>query len=325
MRSFRRRLLVFEWLTGGGCWLDCVDPNECSSLLRQGRQMLQSVASDFDRAGFEVVALVDSRIEIEFPTQQIQVCRHDHLQPCLKQECQSSDLMLIIAPESGNRLMACLKWLQPWRDRLLNPSIEFTSLAANKNRLQEFLRRSQVPVPKGVSAELWTREFGDADPGKSWIVKPFDGCGGEGNFLVTTKQFLKREFREYRNSLFRVEEFVDGVSTSVAVASGHQGEMKIFEPVRQYFDDFPIGLFSHCEKEISDELANRALELVGKTLTKLPPCHGFFGLDLILGDEDFVLEINPRITCSYDLLGGVADWFDENFEPTDVASKLRRP
>jgi predicted ATP-grasp superfamily ATP-dependent carboligase len=51
-------------------------------------------------------------------------------------------------------------------------------------------------------------------------------------------------------------------------------------------------------------LAERASLLAERALTALPPARGFVGVDLILGpsahgDDDAVIEINPRVTTSY--------------------------
>ena len=51
---------------------------------------------------------------------------------------------------------------------------------------------------------------------------------------------------------------------------------------------------------------SRAATLAKEVLEYLPPCRGYVGLDLVLGDdpaEDCLIEINPRLTMSYPVLG----------------------
>lgn len=51
-------------------------------------------------------------------------------------------------------------------------------------------------------------------------------------------------------------------------------------------------------------LAERASLLARRALAALPPARGFVGVDLVLGsdangDDDVVIEVNPRVTTSY--------------------------
>lgn len=57
---------------------------------------------------------------------------------------------------------------------------------------------------------------------------------------------------------------------------------------------------------------DRAADLGRRALTAMPATLGYVGVDLILGhlrsgDEDFVIEVNPRITTSYIGLRKIAD------------------
>jgi hypothetical protein len=51
-------------------------------------------------------------------------------------------------------------------------------------------------------------------------------------------------------------------------------------------------------------LAERAEALAARAIAAMPPAVGFVGVDLVLGpapdgSEDYVIEINPRLTTSY--------------------------
>ena len=41
------RVLVFEWLVGGGLLVDAQSLEACSSMFRQGAQMRRAIAEDF--------------------------------------------------------------------------------------------------------------------------------------------------------------------------------------------------------------------------------------------------------------------------------------
>ncbi len=80
----------------------------------------------------------------------------------LSQSAANADLALVIAPETGGRLLRCLHWLPPGRRRTaLNPDLRFTELASDKNALQEFLSDKGVSVPSGGPVH----RFLNSDPG----------------------------------------------------------------------------------------------------------------------------------------------------------------
>ncbi|MFM7741285.1 MAG: hypothetical protein ACKO9H_17950, partial [Planctomycetota bacterium] len=55
------RVLVFEWLVGGGLLVDAQPLEDCSSMFRQGALMRRAIAEDFAAAGCEVLTTTDGR------------------------------------------------------------------------------------------------------------------------------------------------------------------------------------------------------------------------------------------------------------------------
>ena len=63
---------------------------------------------------------------------------------------------------------------------------------------------------------------------------------------------------------------------------------------------------------IAGGLARRATDLAERSFAALPACVGYAGVDMILGrdpsgSEDYVLDVNPRLTTSYLGLRQLAD------------------
>ena len=55
------KVLLFEWLTGGGLWLDNTSPERVGNMLQQGSAMVSAVGLDLAKFA-EVDLLVDSRL-----------------------------------------------------------------------------------------------------------------------------------------------------------------------------------------------------------------------------------------------------------------------
>ena len=55
------KVLLFEWLTGGGLWLDNISPDSVGNMLHQGSAMVSAVGLDLAKFA-EVELLVDSRL-----------------------------------------------------------------------------------------------------------------------------------------------------------------------------------------------------------------------------------------------------------------------
>src|SRR5439155_26160837 len=102
--------------------------------------------------------------------------------------------------------------------RLLGPSSAAVRLASDKLLAHRCLLAAKVPVPdtESVSFASADRRLGDLTP--PFVVKPRDGCGGQGVILVRRRaaagaavELLRRATRR---GDFLVQEFVEGDAAS---------------------------------------------------------------------------------------------------------------
>ena len=326
------QILIFEWLCGGGLWLDQVKPSDASDLLLQGASMLNCVGQEFLDADFRLSTTWDARLDRSLVSGSIvdsatEVNRHSNLPLLLDSLASEADFVLTIAPETDGRLLRTLSWLETHQTKLLNASVEFCDLAGNKNSLQQYLHDSGISVPAGVpghllaanQARLKAIEQERVLPGGPWVLKPVDGCGGVGIRLIENGhrrnailELARRpensELTDVDWSNYRIEEFVSGIPVSVSAIVGNCAT-KLFGPLRQTFSDDPLGTFSNCIDDLPAEISQRATALAESTVAALKDFHplGFIGIDCVIGESDVVVEINPRITMSFSLLRSTAD------------------
>ncbi|MBS0208450.1 MAG: ATP-grasp domain-containing protein [Planctomycetes bacterium] len=303
------QILLFEYLTGGGLWLDGDHPPS-TSWVAEGRAMLQAAAADFVAAGHAVTVLADARREtaIEF-AQLIPVTSAAVLRDRLAELAPRIDWCLVDAPETSGRLLAARQLVESAGGRCLGSSPATITLAGDKHLLAEHLRAKGVPTTSGLrvpAGGAWPTGF----PMPA-VIKPCDGAGSMDVRLIRDRGELSRI--EPPGIDTRIEVFQPGQAASIAFLCGPQGDVSL-EPCAQNLrlascgDDWP-GIeqpFSYLggSLPLPAPLAARARTLGQRAVATLPPRLGYLGVDLILGSandgrDDVVVEVNPRLTTSY--------------------------
>jgi predicted ATP-grasp superfamily ATP-dependent carboligase len=310
------KLLIFEWLAGGGLWIDGEIPDGECSMQQQGLAMLQGLALDLSRAGYELVVPQDSRLNFAetMAGATPRIASAAALRTCLNVQAKACDGIVLIAPEIGGCLAECCRWIEPYQRKLLSPGLAFIELAADKQAIAEFLTSGGVAVPQGRRIHETEICLGEVDFPLPAVIKPVDGAGSE------QVQYIA-DWNEFRRSDWladsRIECFVPGQSVSVSVLCGGSNRV-LLPPTGQIFDAAPIGHYIGTQFPLEPALAERATRLALQTIAALPPTIGYIGIDMILGDSrgrpDCVVDINPRLTMSYLKLREICDF--------NIASKM---
>jgi len=242
----------------------------------EGAAMLGVLRASFERCGYEVVTPGEGDF-------------YDEIQR-LAPGC---DAGLVIAPD--HRLFAYTTLLERLTHNIGCGSLN-AALCANKRRVSEILTRSGIPVPReGITG---TR-----------VLKPEQGCGAQGVRLSQGEPGTG-EF---------AQEFIDGEHLSVSLigsrlvgnaCSYYTGKPPLLLAVnRQHIRIDEEGRFHYLGGETPvhhprhDEIvmtAAKALHVLG--------CQGYCGIDMVLADKPYVVDVNPRITTS---LVGIAACMEE--------------
>jgi predicted ATP-grasp superfamily ATP-dependent carboligase len=299
------KVCVFEWLSGGGCWLDRqtlpgVDA-ERSAILIQGRSMREAFAADLSRAGHEVFVLHDSRLESRSAERIFTsfIASASDLKPVLVDLALQSDAVFLVAPETGGRLLSVCQWFDGLPVSLRSPDADFVELASDKYATSKRLAAHGVPVPMACQfRDVWRLLEGNQIR-FPLVSKPNDGAGSECVKRIASYDELDK-LQAAENLLF--EPFVPGIPASVSVL--HYGEsFELLPATRQLFDAEPFGQYVGAEYPLPPHLAARAADLATRVVRALPPTRGYYGIDMVLGEtshaEDHAIEINPRLTMSY--------------------------
>lgn len=265
--------------------------------------MLLAITQDLLHIGdVEVSILRDQRVQLgEIGAHCTEVANAESTYREFNRLAANCDGTLIIAPEIDNCLWQWTRRAIDLGARLLGPGPSLVEIASNKHRTTELLAKNGVPVPKG---RCWNRR--DPLPDNltfPLVAKPIFGAGCHGVRKVGSQTVLSRHLACFvRETEWRFEEFCAGTAASVSAICSSR-DVWILPPCTQRLND---DLTEYLGGDMIGEpgLVCRAVKLAEQTLSILPEKRGYISLDLqlgrdSLGSEDYVIEVNPRLTTSY--------------------------
>ncbi len=277
-------LFVYEFVSGGG-WQTVFNQRPTASLLAEGRLMRDALIADFENV--ERVANV----------QTLEVSAGEDEREAFYRKANQADWTIVIAPEFRDVLAERHRWVLDAGGRLLGQPERIVTLAAHKDQTARFLLQSDILTPHGITlpagAQL-PRDF--AYPA---VIKPLDGMGSMDVEYIDGPTDIVEPYEADR----RLEVFCPGTAASISYLCGPAGHFALPTSQQLLSDD---GRFSYLGSRwpLPEPLARRARVLGDRVMEKLPDAFSYMGMDLVLGDdphghEDYVIEINPRLTTSY--------------------------
>ena len=301
------RIFLYEFITGGGLLADDAPPG--GSLLAEGRAMALALAEDLSQVdGVEVALMRDARLECNLPTacRVVEVADQHQEREMFAGLASACDATIVIAPEFDGILLNRSEAVLAAGGSLLSCPPETIRIAADKQRTAELLSDAGVPVPAGRLIEPGAQlSFEDA---RGMILKPNDGAGSMGVRRVESPETLPTELGE---SMWRLEEYCRGKPASCAVLCGTSSQVSL-PACAQYIDHDSAFAYLGGSVMYDSQQSRRARELAERAVSAMSNPTGYVGVDMILGEaadgsDDFVIEVNPRLTTSYVGLSEVAE------------------
>jgi predicted ATP-grasp superfamily ATP-dependent carboligase len=233
-----------------------------------------------------------------------------HLEPgqdeakAFRELAGAADFSLIIAPEFDGLLTTRCRWVEEAGGRLLGPSSAAVRLTADKLALGKYL------LGRGVRTPLcypWSPGDPVAADGYPAVWKPRYGAGSQATFLVRGPDELAacaavaRAEGTVGEGL--LQPFVPGQPASVAFLLG-PGRCVPLLPAAQHLSADGRFRYLGGSLPLPPPLPDRAIRLAQRAVGTVPGLQGYVGVDLVLGaaadgSQDWVMEINPRLTTSY--------------------------
>ncbi len=292
------RILVFEYITGGG-----FNNQELpASMASEGILMLQALLDDLREVmihrcdpPISVLVMMDERIKDTINAQGFEQCIISQAQNTddefirLMQQC---DAVWPIAPESDGILQDLCAAVEATGKRLLTSPASAVRIAGNKfNTYQLLMQQGIATVPTQMYSDF------EWDGHLQWIVKPVDGVGCGDSYILSEPEDFKQ--MSSRKGSYIIQPHLQGKKTSLScIFKEGRGWLlcvnnQHFEIIDQQYHLVNIIVNHDIKSEIYDSL-------VAKIAEAMPDLWGYVGIDLIETPEQIlVLEINPRLTTSF--------------------------
>ena len=312
--SERKKILVCEFITAGGYAAQPLP----ESLVKEGvlmRDALLRDLSELDR--YEIISMHDSRLApAQLATQSLPVSG-ERFKDIFTQAINSVDLVWLIAPETGGRLLElseiCYQAEQNEHDKTTHSPIFIGSgydtmlIGTSKTLCFEALRDARInTLPVHAAEDLLRPEYYQQltlQESLPWVAKPEDGAGCDGvrrfSSLTTLKGWLEED--EARLD-YLAQPYQSGIAASMSILC-RNGKAYLLSCNRQHvmIEDEQFRLTGITVNGMT--AYRRTFETIARKIAQmLPDALGYIGVDMIVNPEHNrvdVLEINPRLTTSY--------------------------
>ncbi len=325
-----QKIFIFEFVSGGG-YNQVEIP---SSLFCEGYAMLRTTIEDFKKLGFQIITLLDVRIE--FLSQYLKadiiklVNKHNDYIKTYTECVIESSYCFIIAPEFSNILYNLTKIAKDNKKTVLSVDLDGIVLGASKLKTYNFFLENKVNTPqtytipfkKKFDLEFILQKF--AVLRCPIIIKPEDGVGSESIFYFETKAQIIHFFEDSNEKLdlsrnYILQEYIDGEDLSVSIINGVPSKkpeamnqiilsinaqiIKFKDPVN---DSIYLGGFTPV---VDYDFLKNILEKILENMD-LSSFRGYFGIDFIKKADNsiYFIEINPRLTTSYVGIRNILDY-----------------
>jgi predicted ATP-grasp superfamily ATP-dependent carboligase len=254
-------------------------------LAPEGAAMLSVLKQSFCRCGYDVVTPGSGDFGDE-----------------IARIAPSCDMGLVIAPD---HLLARFTQTLEQHTHNLGCGFMAAALCANKLQTERILRLHAVPVPAVASS------------GRR-VIKPVKGCGALG-VRLSEGPAGPDEFSQ---------QYIEGEHFSVSLVArrvvGDACQYFTGRPPlplavnRQFIDIDAEGNFGYCGGETPVH-PDREEEMLGvaKKVAIVLGCQGYCGVDMVVADKIYVVDVNARITTS---LVGIAACMEEEIADILVAA-----
>ncbi|ADC70024.1 protein of unknown function DUF201 [Methanocaldococcus sp. FS406-22] len=254
-------ILFFEYALASGF--------EDKAILKEGKMMFDTLLKQFLEID-EVVSLIYRDFADDYKDFKnlkiVEINNENEIEKTLNNILKSEkiDYALVIAPEDEGILYNLTKIIESYPVKNLGCSSEAIKIAGNKY-LTYLSIKDAVKTPKTF-------------PPKRYVIKKIDSCGGK--FNLVDENFL-------------IQEFVEGENLSVSLIVGK--EIYPISLNRQYIDERGfVGGEVAIEHNLKDKIFNEVIKAI-KCINGL---NGYVGVDVIVNEDIYIIEINPRITTT---------------------------
>lgn len=235
----------------------------------EGKAMLKTLVRSFVSCGHEVF----------YPTAGVQLdtgipVKIQSLEEALEKLSKKCDAALVVAPD---KILGHLTEIIEENTSNLGCSSESVRLCADKLKCSRVLEKNNIPVPETINHGEYHGDY---------VIKPRFGCASEETYK-SNQGILKENFIATR--------FIQGEHLSVSLISGITTLLLTIN--KQFIEIKDRISYMGATMPYSTKRKQEIVETAIKAINILR-CKGYVGVDIVLGDMPYVVDVNPRLTTS---------------------------
>jgi hypothetical protein len=305
------RILVYEYLSGGGAAREPIPPD----VLSEGFGMLRTLISDFKAAGNNVTTFLDKRLAAFNPPLSadnvISASSWQQAKNTIENVSGAFDAAYIIGPETNHTLQSLVETIEQTSLTSLNCPASAIEQVSNKMNLYKRLKQRGISTPKTIMLDVSNKkdailQLADSQLEFPLIFKPLDGVSCSGSSIVHDKTQVAAAVAQIRKEStdkhVLIQEYVKGTAASVSLIVSNQGVRPISLNKQNLTLSKPGGTSSYDGGLVpfDDPLRQEAFAVAAKAVESFENLKGYVGVDLVLTEKEaVVIEVNPRLTTSY--------------------------
>ena len=292
------KILILEYITAMG--ID--DP----SLWSEGQAMLDGFLEDFKDKDVDYLISLDQSISCNNYCNPVKL--EGELMDWLDENISNYDSCLVIAPEEDFILYDIVNFIEKKGVGIIGSSSDAVMTCSDKFKMYESLK-GKVPIIE--TEKVFFNEVDNYNQfNNKRILKPADGVSCSGVHVVSSNDEMKKAASLIETDLpyFIIQNFIEGTSASVSLISNGSEAVPLslnFQDI--HFSDDGIN-YNGGQVPLTHELEDEAKKAAKRAVEAIDGLKGYVGVDVILGDEVHLVEINSRITTPYVALRCLLDF-----------------
>ncbi len=292
------KLLILEYATASG--ID--DP----SIIIEGRAMLQGLVEDFNSKNTSFL-ISNQSVPLEKGNCQ-EITIFVDVDEWLKENLSYYDACLTIAPEEDFILYSITRTIEEHGLKVIGSASPGVLTCSDKWETYQALK-NVAPLIK--TEKIFFDDVkrnsnhinGIFNHEKQKVVKPADGVSCSGVQIINSERSLMRaasKIREKSTSpFFLIQDYVEGDNCSVSLLTDGQEAIPISLNLQKININNSYVNYNGGKTPLEHPLKDEAFSVAKKSVESIKGLRGYVGVDLILGDEVYLVEINSRITTPY--------------------------
>jgi len=261
------KILLIEYAVGTGD----------KGIIKEGRAMLKTLAHSFTALGHQVY--YPAKEEERIPG----IAVRGEFFRTVEKLSERCDAALVIAPERDDILYELTSIIEDGTVNLGSPPNAVKN-CSDKLKTTNILLSNGIKAPEMIEKEEWRAN----EEWKKFVLKPRFGCGSKGVMVVSDPQTKKE------GSI--LTRYIEGEEISASLIVGEDEVLPLTVNEQLISIDGGINYLGGIVP-YRTERWNEIMSISVET-ARIMECRGYVGIDIILSDEPYVVDVNPRPTTS---------------------------